>query len=302
MLHVAALGTVTVVLADLAHAQERRQVFVSVMETTGVPVLDLKASDVKVFENSVPATVADVEPVDWPMRLTVLIDNGLKSPDYLPSLRIGLRNFFNEIPDGVEVSMLTLAPQPRWVLRPTTDLDAEMKSVDLLAPDSGAAKFFEGLMEAAERIEKDRSHYFPVIVLVTSDVGGNDAPFDREWQLLKRRANDYALTVHEVLLSTGSMTGRSLSPGFMQTQVGVPLTELTGGRFEKINGASRLVTLLPEIGQQIAASHFRQTHQYRVTYDTSTTPPDPRAPKGVSVSVATKGPVNITPTTNGRLP
>ena len=145
-------------------AQERKQLFVSVMETNGVPVLDLKASDVKVFENQVPATIASVEPVDWPMKLTVLIDNGPKSSDYLAALRTGLRNFLNEIPDGVEVSIVSLAPQPRWVLRPTTDLDTELKSVDLLVPDSGAAKFFDGLMEASARIEKDRSNYFPVFL------------------------------------------------------------------------------------------------------------------------------------------
>src|SRR5207244_4264741 len=68
-------------------AQERRQVFVSVMEPTGVPVMDLKAEDVKVFEDQVLATTAKVELIDWPMKLTVLVDNGQRSPDYLSALR-----------------------------------------------------------------------------------------------------------------------------------------------------------------------------------------------------------------------
>jgi hypothetical protein len=282
-------------------AQERKQVFVSVMGSNGVPILDLQPSDVKVFENQVSAPVASVEAVDWPMKLTVLVDNGARSTDYLAALRTGLRNFLNEIPDGVEVSILTLAPRPQWVLRPSTDLDKEMKSVALIGPDSGAGKFFDGLAEAAERIEKERGNYFPVILLVTSDVGGNDAPFDREWQLLKKRVNDYAITVHYVTLVTGSLSGRSV-PGFMQTTIGIPLTDLTGGRYENINSASRLVTLLPEIGQQIAASHFRQTHQYRVTYEPPAEAPDSRLPRRLSVSVSSRGPVSVTPTTNGRLP
>ena len=282
-------------------AQERKQIFVSVMESSGIPVLDLKPSDVKVFENRVPATVADVEPIDWPMKLTVLVDNGPRSADYMAALRTGLRNFLNEIPDGVEVSIKTLAPRPQWVLRPTTDLEKEMKSVDLIGPDSGTGKFFDGLAETAERIEKERGNYFSVILLVTSDVGGSDAPFDREWQALKKRVNDYAITVHYVTLVTGTQSGRSV-PGLMQTTIGIPLTEFTGGRYENINSASRLVTLLPEIGQQIASSHFRQTHQYRVTYEPPVATADSREPKGVSVSVSSRGPVNVIPTANGRLP
>ena len=86
----------------------------------------------------------------------------------------------------------------------------------------------------------------------------------------------------------------------MQTYVGIPLTEFSGGRYENINSASRLATLLPEFGQRIAQSHFRQTHQYRVTYEP--VPSDSKEPKGVSVSVSTHGPVEVTPTINGRLP
>jgi hypothetical protein len=61
------------------------------------------------------------------------------------------------------------------------------------------------------------------------------------------------------------------------------------------------VTLLPEIGQQIAKSHFRQTHQYLVTYEA---PPGALkdAPKDLSVSVNASSAVSIEPTRDGHLP
>ena len=43
------------------------------------------------------------------------------------------------------------------------------------------------------------------------------------------------------------------------------LTKGTGGRYEALNSETRLSTLLPEYGKQIARSHQRQSHQYRIT-------------------------------------
>jgi hypothetical protein len=45
------------------------------------------------------------------------------------------------------------------------------------------------------------------------------------------------------------------------------LKERTGGRYESITVSSRLATLLPEIGAQVAASHRRQSTQCRVTVE-----------------------------------
>src|SRR3974390_3150945 len=94
-------------------AQPQRQVFVSVTDSRGVPLLDLSADAFTVFEDNLPGKTLKVEPVDWPMKLTVMVDNGVASSGYIATLRSGLKAFFNEIPDEVEMSLLTLAPQPR---------------------------------------------------------------------------------------------------------------------------------------------------------------------------------------------
>ena len=133
-----------------------------------------------------PARTIKVEPIEWPMKLAVLVDNGLGSDTYLTNLRTGLRNFFNEIPDEVEMSLLTLAPQPRWVIKPTTELEKLVKGVDLITPDHGISRFFDGLAEAAARFDKEKGRYFPVIVMVTSDVGSVDPPFAQDYERLNR--------------------------------------------------------------------------------------------------------------------
>ena len=56
-----------------------------------------------------------------------------------------------KIPEGVEVSMYTTAPQPRPIGKPTTDKQQLLKAIGLIAPDSGAGAFFDALFEAANR-------------------------------------------------------------------------------------------------------------------------------------------------------
>ena len=70
--------------------------------------------------------------------------------------------------------------------------------------------------------------------------------------------------------------------GALQTEVGLQITRLSGGRYENIAAATRLVTLLPEFARQITESNVRQTHQYRVTYERK----DAKAPQRLSASLS----------------
>ena len=70
-----------------------------------------------------------------------------------------------------------------------------------------------------------------------------------------------AATVHVVMVSTGR-----IAPGWTnQMSVGQTVAKITGGRYDNIAAASRIATLLPEIGEQVTKSHARQSRQYRVT-------------------------------------
>jgi hypothetical protein len=70
--------------------------------------------------------------------------------------------------------------------------------------------------------------------------------------------------VHVILLSStaGSATG-----GANQTQVGIAITEFTRGRYENIAAATRLATLLPEIGKQVSEAVEMQSNQFRLTLE-----------------------------------
>jgi hypothetical protein len=246
-------------------AQEEHQIFLSLVDRTGAPVTDLTLDEVSIQEDGEPRDTLRIEPVDWLTKLTVIVDNSQAVANSLVQLRNGLRGLFEELPAGVEMSLLTSAPQPRWIMRPTRDRQRVIESIGLLAPDSGAAKFLDALVEAGNRIARDEGKHFPVILIIGSDGIEGSSVIERDIERLAKQMIQHAVTLHVVMLARGGR--RTLSnTGANQVQVGLGLTQMTSGRYENIAASTRLMTLLPELGKQIGDSHLRQSQQYRITY------------------------------------
>ena len=140
------LGAIAVFVACAATtvvAQREIAFFVSATTITGERVTDLKAEEVRITEDGKEGSVLRVEPIAWPVKLTVLVDNGYGTGTLLTQYRNGLKSLFSALPAGVEASLLTLAPQPRWIVRSTTDKVQLQNGVDRITPDDSAARVQE---------------------------------------------------------------------------------------------------------------------------------------------------------------
>jgi hypothetical protein len=253
-------------LTALAAAQNSKQIqiFASILDGTGAPAKTVEAGDIRLMENGADAKITKVEPVNWPVKLQILLDNGIGlGAQNVQQLKNGIKSMLEALPENLEVTLVTTAPQPRFIVRPTTDRAAMLKGLDLLAPDGGAGRFVESLAEATQRIEKDKTDYFPVIVTVGTTAGDVNVR-DSDINALQKRLQTRPTTVHVILYSSGTA---SASGGSNQTQVGMSVTKYTGGKFENINSATRIATLLPEFGKEVATNVERQSHQFRFTAD-----------------------------------
>lgn len=252
------------VAAGTVGAQQQLQLYASVADVTGKPVASLEPSDLKVMEAGVEAKIVKVEPVNWPVKVQLLLDNGIGlGGQNIQSLKDGVKGLVEALPDNLEVTIVTTAPQPRFLVRPTTDKAMMIEGLSRLAPDSGAGRFVESMNEATQRIEKDKTDHFPVIISSATSSGDANV-LERDVKRIFERIQKRPTTVHVVLLNstTGSATG-----GANQTQVGLAVTQATRGRYESIAVPTRLATLLPELGKQVAASVEKQTHQFRLTLE-----------------------------------
>ena len=291
------VGVLACVLAVDLSAQNTLTFFASVVDDKGAPVTSLSADDFKVVENGVEGKITKIEPIDWPVKVQLLIDNGTGMDQALVQIRNGVKGLAQALPDGVEMSLVTTAPQPRFIVRPTTDKQAVIQGADRITPDSGAARFIEALNEAAARIDKEKGNYFPVVVIVGSTTADGSSIVERDIQRMRQRFVERAATVHVVMLSTGAQSARSVS-GANQTAVGDLVAKDTGGRYDNIAASTRIATLLPEIGAQIAKSHARQSRQFRITFQR------PNGASGPLGEVGASARTGLTPslTINGRLP
>ena len=254
-------GVVTAV-----HAQQEIVFFVAATTQTGETVTDLKAEEVIFTEGGRRGSVVTVVPVTWPVKVTVLVDNGLGTGPMLSLYRSGLKALFAAMPTGVESSLLTLAPQPRWVVRPTSDRVQLTNGVDRVTPDDSSPRLVEGLIEAAKRIDdesKKQITYFPVIVILSTTGPEGSNTQARLVDRMVMQLTGYPARVHVIMLSTGATSPTQII-GARQVQIGKTIADLTGGRYEAIAAATAIPTLLGEFGAMIAEAHNFQSRQFMV--------------------------------------
>jgi hypothetical protein len=257
------------VLAVGTSAQKQFQLYATILDMTGQPAASVTPEDLRVSADGVDAKVVKVEPIEWTTKVQILLDNGGIGSANLTSLRNGVRALIESLPPGLETTIVTTAPQPRFLVRATTDRKALLDGVDKLAPDSSAGRFVESLGEALQRNERDKADFFGIIVTLGTTSGDNRV-LDRDINQIFERAQKKPTTVHVIMLATS--VGTTASGGVVQQEVGQRIAATTNGRYENINAPSRIATLLPEIGAQIAKGSQGASKQFRITAEHSAQP------------------------------
>ena len=248
-----------------ASAQEQT-LFMAFTDVDGAPVRDMTADEIVIQWDEVPCEILEIEPLDWPMRVTVFVDNATESHAAMPDMREGLRLFLNRLPPDIEVAIATIGRRPQFLIQHTTDRAELADALGGVISEGGAATFFDALYEEAERLDEDREpQYLPAIVMVA--IGGSEGSLrtgDEVINTLMDRLYDNGAVVYTALFSApygvGGVRGRG------QSRWGTDLAAATRGRYEEIVVPTRYRTILPEFAADIARRHRLVRYQYRVTY------------------------------------
>jgi hypothetical protein len=258
------------------------QFIVSATDASGEPVADLKPEDVVFTEKAGKGTISKVEPFALPVKVTIAVDNGsdidkqgnpvATSALALPNYRNGLKGFVEAFPANTEMTLITTSPQPRMVVKPTTDRAVILRGINGFAPESERPRFTDALVEWSQRLQKELKEgktplYVPVMLMVSTAANESASYQPQEVQramefLVSRRAKLY-VTVNSTRSGDASATA-DLNTN-RQAIIGVPATKAMNGRFEAIAIFNRLDTLLPEMGKELAAYAKRLGTQHLVT-------------------------------------
>src|SRR6185436_16663071 len=169
------LGTLALCEVLSAQGSKTFQFAVSASDASGGPVTDLKPDDVVMTENGVRQQVVKVEPLSVPIKLTLAIDNGIDSTDALVHYRAGLTGLVEALPPDVEITLITIAPQPRTVVKPTTDHAQVLRGINGFAPEQAAPRFTDALVEFSERLQRELKDkkivpYVPVMIMLSTTI------------------------------------------------------------------------------------------------------------------------------------
>ena len=277
------------------------QFIVVATNAAGEPVSDLKPEEVLMSEKAGKATVTKLEPFSMPVKVTIAVDNGQDSTLALPNYRNGLKGFVEAFPPDTEMTIITTSPQPRMVVRASTDRAVILRGVNGFAPESERPRFTDALVEYSQRLEKEIKEpkfklYVPILLMVSTAANESSSYQPAEVQkalqfLVTRRAKLY-VTVNST--RSGDATATADLNTNRQAIIATPATKALNGRYEAIAIFNRLDTLLPEMGRELATYAKRLSTQHLVTVQRAGSGPieEPRielAREGLSGAVSTDG-------------
>ena len=190
----------------------RKTLFVGFTDLEGAPVTDITAEDVAILWDDVACEILELEPVNWPVRVTVYVDNATESVSALPDMREGVKLFLDALPPDIEVAIASLSGRPQFRSPYTTDRGELTDALGQIASEGGSAAFFDALHEAAKRMHEDEDrHYTPVIVMVAvAGSEGSGRVQSGRFERMMDRLYANAATVHTLLFRAPYGVGKQM--------------------------------------------------------------------------------------------
>jgi hypothetical protein len=310
--------SVAVVAATAAlYAQEQSVVYLFAMDRAGAPILDIEAEDVAIKEDVGPSSIVSVRRFGWPLKVTVLLDNGPRTVDALAHFRTGLKKFFGGLPRDVSVSLIATAPNPRWLIRDTKDPIRIQKGVDLITPDDGLGRFSDALIEYARRLDEEFRNvsteqlppYLPVLVsIANTHQDGSHVQRESNRKMLTSLRRHWVWT-HMIMVTPerpptppGELPLIEADEG-QNAEIAKAVQEMTRGRYVPVSasGTSALASkILPDAAEAISLRYMRQMMQYRVVMERPTGASGPM--KKFALALSNHSGAKLVVSTDGNMP
>jgi hypothetical protein len=297
------LGVLTLLVSTAVLAQDNQfQLFVSAVDASGNPVLDLSPGDISFAESGAPGKVVSVDRFSLPIKLTIVIDNNPDSARVLAQIRDGLTSAVSALPKDVEVAVYTAAPSPRPMARMTSNREEVVRAIERFGPDTERARFSDALVEYGQRLESDfkdkKLTYIPVLLLVwTTAAEVTSIQLDT----LENGLRTVAIRGTRVYAAvTSTETGNRSQIEQLDTGrvsiISQQLVKNTRGRFQALQDFRTLAETLPQWGKEMAGIHTRQTTQFRVVLERPAAATGPLNPANLDIRVTRPG---LTPSVSG---
>ena len=312
-----ALITGVVAVCVGMYAQEQSAIYLLAQDSKGAPLLDIKTSDVTIKEDVGPSTIVSMQRFGWPIKVTVMVDNGPRTEDALVHYRSGLKKFFAGLPPGIPVSLIATAPNPRWLFRDTKDKAQIEKGINLITVDQSLGRFSDSLIEYASRLDQEfkgvegqqLTPYLPVLVTIatTHQDGSRVLREDNAKMIVSLRkfrvwTNMIMVAPGRALTEPGNAPVVDADEG-QNASIAKVVQEATRGRYVPVTGSGTSglsSTILPELAKEIALRYLKQMTQHRIVFQRAAGATGQM--KNFSLALLNHPGAQITVSTNGAMP
>jgi len=261
-----------------AQSAREQTLFVSALDASGEPVLDLSANEIVVLENGARREVLRLTPATEPMDIALLVDNSAAVDGDLVPLRRALTAFVDAMSREHRIAIFGLAARPTIFAEYTGDVERLHAAIGLLFPDSQSGMtLLDALVEVSRGLERRDATRAALIAVITDgqELGHED---DRSALDALRRAG---ASLHAV--GVGQFTGTGGDTMRYRDLALAQGTRDTGGRFDTLLNSLGWPRALEQLARELSS-------QYKVVYGRpeSLIPPDPAEVSSTRPGVAVR--------------
>ena len=238
-----------VAAAPLAGQGSHVQVYLTVLDRDGAPILDLQPGEVSVAENGVAGEVTHLVRPRAPAEVSLLVDTSQDFVSATHHLRRALRTFVDRLAGSARMSLMAFGGGARNVVASTARAAPLHAAIDALFPSpSFRGAFHDAVTQTARRLVEQQPRR-AAIVAVTSSAASR-SPSDRYARDFLNPLQSVGTPVHVVVLRQ--------RPGDLRGGL-AEIAGRTGGRFAVVANHTRLEAPLAAIADEILG-------QYVLTY------------------------------------
>ena len=150
-------------------AQSAQQLYLTVLDDDGNPVVDLRPYEISVAENGVRREVLYLARPSGPADVSILVDTSEAVVPSTTHVRRALGEFVVALDGYARMSLMTFGDLPVRVVPPTTRLSVMQEAVDRVFPAVGAIPRFQDALIQTVRDIQNRQPSRPTLVIITSD-------------------------------------------------------------------------------------------------------------------------------------
>ena len=150
-------------------AQSAQQLYLTVLDGDGQPVVNLRPQEVSVLENGVRCEVLYLARPSGLADVSILVDTSEAVVPATTHVRRALAELVDALDGYARMSLMTFGDIPVRVVPPTTRLGVLQDAVERLFPTVGAISRFQDALIETVRDIRNRQPSRPALVIVTSD-------------------------------------------------------------------------------------------------------------------------------------